>query len=81
MPTQAEIFKIQLPLMTSSKKPVALVYNKSRSITIEMLMSAEFKRWVRDDPRFAGKKTYVRARYDAKAKSFRIIEYVADPGW
>ena len=81
MPTQPEIFKIQLPLMATSKKPVALIYNKRQSVTIEMPVSGQLKQWVRDDPRFGGMKTYVRAMYYAKAKSFRIIEYVADPGW
>lgn len=76
-----EIFKIQLPLMLSrGAKASALIYNKDRSITRQLSLTPKLEQWVRDDPRWAGAKTYVWAKF-TDGNQLRIRRYAPTQEW
>ena len=76
----AEIFKIQLPLFTNSKRPQALVYNRDKSRMGEVRITKALKDLFPKEPIAeigTPVKIFIRGRFDPSTGEIDITE-IAD---
>lgn len=70
------IVKVQVPLATNEKKPLALVYNEDRSIQFQMPVSAELLDKMEGRP-----KAFFRGVYNEEEQTFGLHEEAPWQDW
>jgi hypothetical protein len=70
------VVKVQLPLASSEKTPMALVYNEDKTLLVTIAVTQELI------AKFRGKlKIYANASYDRESEKLNLLEVLADQPW